>query len=184
MDNLSSCIYLFSGITYFESVNGVVNRLNQKLMGEKTKMQNLKTCMDNCQQQYATTYDCFMSAYQTLPDQSGVDSLYGTLLSVEDSYQSTLTTIDASQFEDKSAIVKLVDIRFDDYLAKVENFNQELSQCEQNLMLFYQKIEEMTDNIGNLSNNENEIMDSQFYQSLSSVNQYLATIHSILLPAK
>lgn len=184
VDNLSSCISLFSGITYFESINGVVDQLNQKLMGEKTKIQNLKTCMDNCQQQYAATYDRFMSAYQALPDQSDVDSLYGTLLRVEDSYQSTITTIDASQLEDKSAMVKLVDTRFDDYLAKVENFNQELSQCEQNLMLFCQKIEEMTDNIGNLSNNENEIIDSQFYQSLSSVNQYLAAIHSILLPAK
>lgn len=183
-NELMAWIEAFEDIPYFDELDHLLKKLDEKINNEKTEVLNLKKKMEQCQNHYQNIYLQFQTAYQIIPSQQDINDLYAPMMHIEDSYQTTKELISSSQSPHRQDMLESIEGKFKGYLSALKSFSQELDNEKQLLTDCLENVELITQHIDSLGREENTIISSQFFHSISLVNQYLSGIHEIILPTK
>lgn len=183
-DELIAWLGCFEEISSFDEFHHLLNKLSEKINNDKTEVFNLKQEMEQCQNQFKNVYDQFETVYQTIPNQQDINELYALVMHIEDSYQTTKELICSSKSAHQEELLQNIEEKFNSYLSSLKSFPQELDQGKQLITNCLTAADSLTQQIDLLGQEENMIISTRFYHSLSLVNQYLAGIHAIISPMK
>lgn len=183
-DELTAWIDCFKDISFFEKTSDLLNHLTEKISNEKGKIEYLKSAMDECQDQYSAMHSKFQEVYQRMPNQQDINDLYTLVMHVDDSYNSTKSLIESCDTDDKQSMKAVVDERYKGYISAIGAFPEKLELTKRSLSACLERVNRISKQIDSLGKEEHMIIGAQFFQALSTVNQHLAGLHSIISPTK